>query len=296
MPLRTNKDRLVKIAVEGKVAPALAFPNEIGHDGAIHNVPGVGGITYNVLVGDPAFGWEADHVEPGVSTILNSEKRKDRPNVAYNFLACVGNDAIVMSGRAKGKRGTVIGHHGGVEHVIIDFPKGVLEKFSTDDRFQIRTFGQGLRLIDVPDVMMSSLDPGLLSRMKIRQRKSGFDLEVAAVIPSELMGSGTGELQTKSGDIDIMTSDSNILEEHGLTDLRLGDIVAISDWDATIGWCYRRGAVTIGVVIHGNSHLSGHGPGLTAIMTSAKGAITPRPNRNANIGRYLKIGRYRKGR
>lgn len=294
--MRTNEKNLVKIAVEGKAAPALAFPNEVGHDGRIHNVPSVGGITYNVLVGDSAFGWEADHVEPGVSTILNAEKRKDRPNVAYNFLSCIGNEVIVLSGDAKGKRGTVVGHHGGCEHVIIDMPPKALEKLSLDDRFQIRTFGQGLKLLDMPDVKISSLDPRLLSRMNIRAKGSNLAIDVAAVIPAELMGSGCGEQQTKSGDIDMMTSDDGILKKHGLTELRLGDVVAVADWDATIGWCYRRGAVTIGVIIHANSYLSGHGPGMTCVMTSAAGKIAPHINANANIGRYLGIGRFRKGK
>ena len=31
--LKTNASKLVRIAVEGKVAPALVWPNEVGHDG-----------------------------------------------------------------------------------------------------------------------------------------------------------------------------------------------------------------------------------------------------------------------
>jgi hypothetical protein len=67
-------------------------------------LPGVGGITYNVRVGDLACGWEADHVEPGVSV----ENKENDPrygqgaNVAFNVLSCVGNAAIVASGDAGG--------------------------------------------------------------------------------------------------------------------------------------------------------------------------------------------------
>jgi len=294
--LKTNEKRLVKIAVEGKAAPALVYPNEVGHDGKVHNLPSVGGITYNVLVGDPAFGWEADHVEPGVSTAFNTEKRKERPNTAYNFLACIGNEAIVLTGKAKGKRGIVTGRHGGVEHVIIDFPRDALERLSTDDRFQIRTYGQGLKFTDYPDIAISALDPRLLPKMKIRKLQNGIEIGVTAIIPGKLMGSGVGSPHAKSGDIDLITSDSRTLQEHDLTEIRLGDVVAIADWDASFGWCYRRRAITIGVVAHGDSHLSGHGPGITAIMTSPKGNISPRRYSNANIGRYLNIGRYRKGR
>lgn len=292
--LKTNKDRLVKIAVEGKVAPALAYPNSVGSDGRIHNVPGIGGITYNVLVGDSAFGWAADHIEPAVSSILNAEKRSDRPNIGYNFLACVGNEVIVISGNAKGARGTVVGHHGGVEHVIIDFPKKVLEKLSTEDKFQIRTLGQGLKLLDYPDIIVSSLDPRVLQLLKIRASTKGIAVPVTAVIPAKLMGSGLGETQAKTGDYDMQTSDKKAIARLGLDKLRLGDLVAIKDHDASFGWRYLEGACVIGVVIHGDSNISGHGPGITTIMTSPTGQTTTSISAAANIGRYLKIGRFRK--
>ena len=40
----------------------------IDRDGVPFVLPGTGGIAYNVKVGDPAFGWAGDHIEPGVST------------------------------------------------------------------------------------------------------------------------------------------------------------------------------------------------------------------------------------
>jgi hypothetical protein len=292
--LKTNVDRLVMIAVEGRIAPALVYPNEVGHDGQVHNVPALGGITHNVFVGDPAFGWMADHVEPCASTITNFEKRNEKPNVAYNFLACIGNEAIVVSGDAKGKRGVVTGHHGGVEHVIIDFPKKVIEKLSLDDRVQIRAFGQGLKFIDHPEVVVSSIDPALAARVARTGPGGRFEVGVCAVIPAELTGSGLGESCVRSGDIDFSTADAAALKKHGLAELKLGDIVAISDCDASFGWCYRKGAVTVGVVIHGDSHVSGHGPGVSTIMTSATGKITAKVDKGANIGRMLGLGRYRK--
>ena len=293
--LKTNQKDLVKIAVEGKVAPAGAYPNTVGHDGKVHNVPSYGGITYNVIIGDRAFGWAADHVEPCVTSILNAEKRRERPNLTYNFLACIGNEVRVLTGAAKGGRGTVTGHHGGAEHVLLDFPPKVVDKLSLDDRFQIRTLGQGLRLLDYPDIGLRSLDPKLLALMKIRERKGKLEIPVAATIPGALMGSGLGETHTFSGDYDLMTSDRRALKRHRLDELRLGDIVAIADQDASFGWRYLEGGVIIGVVIHGDSNLSGHGPGITTIMTSPTGRLVPTLNRNANIGRHLKLGRFRRG-
>ncbi|MBI4211964.1 MAG: DUF4438 domain-containing protein [Deltaproteobacteria bacterium] len=291
--IRTNENQLVKIAIEGKVSPPSVWPNEVGHDGQVHNVPAVGGITYNVIVGDSAFGWAADHVEPGVSAIVNHEKRSEKPNVAFNFLACVGNDAIVISGEAKGKKGVVIGHHGGVEHVMIDFAEDVLEKLTNDDKFQIRAIGQGQKLLDYPQIRVSSLDPRLLQKMGIKEKKGKLEVPVAGIVPGKLMGSGLGSLNVHTGDYDIMTSDRDVLKKHQIDHLKLGDVIAITDIDASYGWRYLTGAVMIGVVIHGDSHASGHGPGVTSIMTSPAGDIIPVIAKDANIGKYLKLGRYR---
>jgi hypothetical protein len=49
--------------------------------------------------------------------------------------------------------------------------------------------------------------------------------------------------------------------------LRLGDLVAVADLDARFNAGYRRGWLTIGIVVHGGSPLPGHGPGVNAIIT-----------------------------
>ena len=114
--LRTNKDKLVMISVQGRVSyPVRRAAYTVTYNGKPIVVPGVGGITYNIKVGDKAFGWEADHVEPGVSTVVNEEKRDAPPNCAYNILACMGNQARVVSGEAKGALGVITGHHGGID-------------------------------------------------------------------------------------------------------------------------------------------------------------------------------------
>jgi hypothetical protein len=79
------------ISVQGTIVkPEHSGRHAVAHDGKPFMLPGTGGITYNVKVGDPVFGWAADHVEPGVSTILDHEKRDSGPNRGYNFYACVG--------------------------------------------------------------------------------------------------------------------------------------------------------------------------------------------------------------
>ncbi|MEM2521637.1 MAG: DUF4438 domain-containing protein, partial [Candidatus Bathyarchaeia archaeon] len=145
--LRTNVDKLVKISVVGEVAsPVYGSVYNISAEGVPMVLPGVGGITYNVRVGDPACGWEADHVEPGVSI----ENKENDPrfgrgaNTALNVLSCVGNEAVVVSGDAKDSRGVVTGKHGGIDHVLVDFPPETLEKLMLGDKVLVKAFGLGL--------------------------------------------------------------------------------------------------------------------------------------------------------
>jgi len=292
--MRTNKDRLVMISVQGTIVkPEHSGRHGVAHDGKPFMLPGTGGITYNVKVGDPVFGWVADHVEPGVSTILDQEKRDSGPNRGYNFYACVGNEARVVSGDAKGAKGIVTGHHGGAEHVLIDFPDEVLEKLTMDDKILIKAFGQGLELLDYPDVHVYNIDPNLFEKLGIEEKDGKLFVPVVAVVPPYLMGSGIGSTSMGTGDYDIMTADQDALKEHGLLNLCFGDIVYIKDHDNSYGRCYRKGAASIGVVIHSDCKYAGHGPGVTIFMTSAKPLIEPVLNPDANIAKILKIGRYR---
>ncbi len=296
MPLKTNESRLVQFALQGSIIPPLCFGWEVTREGHGKVYPSVGGITYNVKVGDSVFGFEADHIEPGVSCIGGgfSDKRTANPNLSFNAFSCIGNEATLLSGPAKGKKGVVTGHHGGVEHVLVDFPDPVLEKLSYDDKILIHGVGQGLKLPDFPEVTVTGLDPGALKKIGLRVRSKSLVAPVAAVVPAELMGSGLGHNDSFKGDYDIQTSDPSVLKRHRLEGLRFGDLVAIIDHESTFGWSYKKGAVSIAVVVHGNSFLAGHGPGVQTILTSRSGRIEPVIDKKANLGYYLRVGRYRK--
>jgi hypothetical protein len=284
------------MAVQGKVAAPMRFEAyEMDAEGRGHSLPSVGGIVYNVKVGDPAFGWAGDHIEPAVSALIDEEKRTNRLNLAFNFLACVGNEAVVLSGEAKGARGTVTGHHGGVEHVLIDFDDRALEKMAVGDKILIRACGQGLKLADHPDVKLYNLAPEVLRRMGIVERKKWLEIPVAAKIPAALMGSGIGHPDPATGDYDITTQDPKMVKRHGLDALRLGDLVAIMDADNTFGRHFYTGAVTIAIVVHSDSVLSGHGPGVTTLISAREG-IRPILGRGRNLADLLHIGRARRAR
>lgn len=295
--IRTNKNKVVMISVQGKVAnPCKRFgSHNVDRNGLPFLLPGTGGITYNVKVGDPAFGWAGDHVEPGVSTILNEEKRYDPPTRGYNFYACIGNEATIITGDAKGTKGFVTGHHGGIEHVLIDFPDKALKKMTIDDKILIKGYGQGFKLLDYPDIHVFNLDPNLFFKMGITEsRKKGkIRVPVAHIVPGKLMGSGVGSTSMGTGDYDIMTTDEALIKEIGLNRLRFGDFVAIEDHDNVFGRSYRKGAVTIGIVIHSDCRLAGHGPGVTTLISSSKSLIEPVIKKSANIADMFRIGRKR---
>ncbi len=293
--IKTNRDKVVMISVQGAVAaPVTRLAYRVSAEGEPFILPGTGGITYNVLVGDPCFGWAGDHVEPGVSTCADIDKRSEGRNAGYNTYACVGNKARVVSGDAKGAEGVVVGHHGGIEHVMIDFPQDVMEKLCIDDKVLVKGYGQGLELTDYPSVKAMNLDPDLLDRMGITEKGGKLHVPVAVTVPAKLMGSGIGTSNCYSGDYDITTTDRKLVAELGIDKLKFGDIVAITDADNRFGRSFLTGAVTIGVVVHSDCLLAGHGPGVATLLTDVEGFIVPVVKKNANVGACLNLGRYRK--
>lgn len=292
MSLKNNREQLVMTAVQGSVSPANQWaPFEVGSEGEVFAWPSTGGITYNVKVGDSVFGWAGEHIEPGVSTTLDHKNRK--ASAGYQFLSCCGNKARVISGAAKDAEGTVVGHHGGVEHLMLDFSDEILDQLTCDDKFLIRGYGQGLKLIDHPNVHIYNIDPNLLEKWGLKEKANGMiEVPVNVIIPGHAMGSGIGALSVTTGDYDILCHDEETVKEHGLDKLRFGDFVAVLDHDNRYGRTYRKGSVTIGMVIHSDSPLGGHGPGMMTIMSATDGKLVPLLNDGANIGAMLNIGRY----
>lgn len=293
LKLRTNVDRLIRLSVFGEIASPVVgrFVYTLSAEGSPVVLPGVGGITYNLRVGDPACGWMADHVEPGVSVENkeNDARSGQAANAAFNILACVGNEGVLVSGEAKGAKGVVTGKHGGIDHVLMDFKPEVLEKLMLGDKILIRAFGVGLKLLDFPDVKVMNLDPRFLDAMKLGKKGGKLEVPVVHVIPAVLMGSGLGQVHAYSGDDDIQLFDEKSRKKYGLDSLRLGDLVAILDADHSFGRIYRQGAVTVGIVVHTNCVSAGHGPGVTTLFTSAKGLILPRVDEKANIASFLRL-------
>ncbi|HBS91753.1 MAG TPA: DUF4438 domain-containing protein [Erysipelotrichaceae bacterium] len=283
--LKTNIEKLVMQSVQGRIHhPVMRQPGyRIGSDGVPRILPATAAITYNAKIGDVCMGLMGDHVEPGVS-MKNADANED---AALNVLACVGNVAKVITGDGKGALGVVTGKHGGADHVMVYFDDSVLDQLAVDDKILIKSFGQGLQLVDYPDVICMNLDPSLLDKLDISEKDGKLEVGVAAVIPAYLMGSGLGSSTMMSGDYDIMTRDPKTLEALKLDQLKFGDLVFIEDHANNHGPDYLKGSGTLGVIIHGDSFIAGHGPGVTVLLTSRNSTLVPKYNPDANLKNYI---------
>ena len=172
--------------------------------------------------------------------------------------------------------------------MLIYFAQETLEKMVIGDKIQIKACGCGLQLTDYPAVKVLNLDPALLEKMGLKELKGGkIQVPVTHTVPSKVMGSGIGSMHSNSGDYDIQLFDQPTVKEYGLDDLRLGDVVAIIDADATYGRIYKTGGVIIGIVVHASSVIAGHGPGVMIAMSSKDGLLVPKISTKANLKKYF---------
>ena len=283
--VKTNIQRLVMQSVQGKIhSPISSNPFRINREGISEVLPATGGITYNFKIGDSCMELVGDHIEPGVS--IRNENVNE--NNALMLLSCIGNEARVVSGEAKGAKGYVTGMHGGIEHVLIYFSEEDMEKMAIGDSILVKAYGQGLKVEGYDDIKCMNIDPNLFDKLGVKENEDGvLEVPVVTEVPAYLMGSGVGSLTAFSGDYDIMTGDEETNKEFGIDKLRFGDLVLLRDHDNTNGRQYLKGAVSIGVVVHCDCIKSGHGPGITVIMTSKSTKIKGIKTENANIAHYL---------
>ena len=285
--LKTNKDNLITTAVQGVVQPAGSWGYSTTYDGKPKLSIGMASINYTVSLGDSAYGWaNADHVEPDVT--IQGRDRERPSECALAILACIGNEAKVISGEAEGVKGIYIGRHAGSDDLVW-FPKNVLEKLALNDKIQVKAQGVGLRIEGFEDVRVNKLSPELLENMGITIEKGQLVVPAVMEIPGHIMGSGLGWPFIEALDYDIQTTCPETVEEYGLKKIKLGDLVAIRDHYDYYGNGRYEGAVTIGVCIHGWSDSAGHGPGLNPVLSALPGRIKIKIDPNANVAYYLGI-------
>lgn len=285
--LKTNEDTLITTAVEGVVQPPGGTEYATNYDGTPIPDIGMASINYTVSLGDPTYGWaSADHVEPDVT--IQGRDRESPWDCAIAVLACIGNEARVLSGEAEGARGIYIGRHAGADDLVW-LPKNAVEKLALNDRIQVRARGVGLTIEGFEDVRVNKLSPDLLQKMGITVEGSELVVPVVMEVPGHIMGSGLGYSPIESLDYDIQTTCPETVEKYSLKKLRLGDIVAIRDHYDFFAPGRYEGALTIGVIIHGFSGFAGHGPGVNPLLSAKPGRIKTKVDPDANMAYYLGI-------
>lgn len=285
--MRTNQEQLAMLSVQGKVDhPKLSGSGyRVGYDGIGRISMATGGITYSHQLGDLCMNIAGDHIEPGVS-LKNLDTNE---NNALLTFSCVGNIARVVSGDAKGNIGYVTGKHGGIDHTMIYFDKETLDLMNCDDKVLIKAHGQGIQLLDYPQIQVMNLDPHLLQNINMEEKNNKVYIPIVTKIPAYLMGSGLGSTTMMNGDYDIMTQDPKAVQMFGLDQLRFGDLVLIEDHNNHNGPQYLQGSVSIGVIVHSDSYSNGHGPGVTILFSCKDDTLQGRVDADANLKKYLNI-------
>ena len=281
--LISNVESLIQMAVAGYVSqPSFKNPGYIpNNDGKSVIYPGMFGVVNNVKVGDKAFGWAGDHIEPGVS--IDSEHINE--HFALHYMVCTGNKAIVRSGEAKGSIGIVTGEHA---RNLVHFEQKTLNKICVGDQIDIITHGRGLKLLDFPDIELKKIDPNLLKSMNLKIVDKKLIVDVAMELPIRIMGSGA-ELNSEYVDQDLMSGDRSLMKKLKIDQMRLGDLIVINHADHRWGRSFKKDYISIAICIHGDSVMTGHGPGIMTIMTGKRKNLGWKINKKANIKNILKV-------
>jgi hypothetical protein len=260
-------------------------------DGRAKHGVGPGGIKYNVKVGSSCFGWpETEYLEPGVSLKEVEAKATPYQNpssfmTTMNTVCSVGNEATLVSGDSKGKKGVIIGKTN--KHILAQFPDETLEALTIGDYVRIRAEGVGLE-VEGFEGSVFNMSGEFLDSLNLSLNGGILWFPVAKIIPAYAMGSGVGGSEAQRGTFSIQSNPPELVEELGIGDLRIGDIVALKDILMHYGKAYYRGAITVGVVVTGASDNAGHGPGVLALASSKSGMILPVIDRSANLIRYIR--------
>ncbi|MFC4786396.1 DUF4438 family protein [Nocardioides sp. MAHUQ-72] len=242
-------------------------PYLIDVDGAPYVPVGDCGVVLGVRLGDSVFAHDADHAAPGV-TLVHPDPAARHGLTAFS---CLGNEAVVRDGAAAGAVGRVLGKRGEAGRVVVVFGDDVLARLAPGDAVMVRGMGQGAQPPDLQaaGVQLLNTDAGILSRLGVGVGDR-VSLGVRTCLPSQVVGNGIGR-PADMWDVDLTLTAESLAT--WTPRLLLGDLVAVEDLDVRHNIGYRRGWVTVGVVVHGGSPLPGHGPGLMPMLCGPRDAF-----------------------
>ena len=259
-------------------------PYRVGAEGNPYVPAGDGGIVLGVRLGESVFARDADHAAAGACLVHPDQAARH----ALTIYSCIGNRVVIRTGRAAGARGVVVGKRGEAGRVIVSLAQDDLARLRPADQVAVRAFGQGWRPAGFPpEVTLLNIDPAAFAALPIAVSDDGGRVIVGVrmIAASKLAGNGIGR-PAAGWDLDLQLS-----EPPGRRDLKgatgkllLGDLLAVSDLDARWNMGYRRGWLTVGLVVHGASPMPGHGPGITPILTGPASALQAEPDLVGHVG------------
>jgi hypothetical protein len=250
--------------------PELAsHPFRVDRDGRSYVPAGDGGIVLGVRLGDGVFATDSDHAAPGACLVHREQPARH----ALTSYACLGNPVTVRSGAAAGARGVVLGKRGELGRVIACFGQDVLATLAPGDQMVVRGYGQGAVLPSGlgETVHVRNVSPEALALLPAEFGSGQVRVSARGRVPSKVVGNGIGR-PVEQWDLDL-SLDAVMASSLGLGRLALGDLVAVEDLDVRHNAGYRRGYLTVGLVIHGGSPMPGHGPGLMPVLCGPAAAF-----------------------
>ena len=259
-------------------------PYRVSADGSPYVPVGDGGIVLGVRLGESVFARDADHAAPGACLVHPDEGARH----ALTVYSCIGNQVVIRTGLAAGSRGVVVGKRGEEGRVIISLAQEDLARLRPADQVAVRAYGQGWRPAGFPaEVTVLNTAPTAFAALPIAVTGDGRVLAgVRMIAASKLAGNGIGR-PAAGWDLDLQLSAPGQQSGNGsgrADRLLLGDLLAVSDLDARWNMGYRRGWLTVGLVVHGASPLPGHGPGITPILTGPAGVLQAEPDPAGHAG------------
>jgi hypothetical protein len=259
-------------------------PYRVSADGSSYVPVGDGGIVLGVRLGESVFARDADHAAPGACLVHPDQGARH----ALTICSCIGNQVVVRTGLAAGASGIVVGKRGEEGRVIISLAQEDLARLRPADQVAVRAYGQGWRPAGFPaEVTVLNTAPAAFAALPIAVTGDGRVLAgVRMIAASKLAGNGIGR-PAAGWDLDLQLSRSGQQSgdgSGGTGRLLLGDLLAVSDLDARWNMGYRRGWLTVGLVVHGASPLPGHGPGITPILTGPADVLQAEPDLAGHVG------------
>lgn len=284
-------------------APTLVATNAVGfveHPGLDGNpylidadghpyVPiGEGGVALGISLGDSVFAFDADHASPAASLIHPEQPAR----YALTAFACLGNRVTVRTGAAAGSSGVVLGKRGEAGRVLAWFPPEVMSQLVPGDAMAVRAVGQGAQLppsLHDAGGRLLNVDPALLPALGVAIGET-ISATVRGTVESKLIGNGIGR-PAHQWDLDLQVDFGNA-EALGLSGLVIGDLVAVENLDVRHNTGFRRGWLTVGVVVTTTSPRPGHGAGLMPILCVPAASITVvvRPDGHTGVTAELLTG------